>query len=336
MSIFEPEDTSLGRWRLAIRHETALRYDGPVRASYNELRMTPLDTAAQTTLASRVEVSPEAPTWNYTDYWGTRVTSFDLQDPHEALTIRATSVVETSPSTWAEAGQADEADRVVRAIEAGQEAEAPDPDTAAADADAVQKRREEDKASGHETWEAIDRMIQTGDLAEFTAPTARTKLTPALQAELRERVAGAGPHTAAERISSWIHEAMSYVPGATGVHTSGREAWESKSGVCQDFSHIAIGMLRAAGLPARYVSGYLFPLKESTPGVSCEGQSHAWTEYWAGEWYGLDATNNVAPGLRHVVVGYGREYSDVVPHKGIYLGSPDSTLMVSVKLTRLA
>ena len=120
------------------------------------------------------------------------------------------------------------------------------------------------------------------------------------------------------------------------MHTSGWEAWESKSGVCQDFSHIAIGMLRAAGLPARYVSGYLFPLKESAPGVSCEGQSHAWAEYWAGEWYGIDATNNVAPGLRHVVVGHGREYNDVVPHKGIYLGSPDSTLTVSVKLTRLA
>ncbi len=179
-------------------------------------------------------------------------------------------------------------------------------------------------------------MTATGDLAEFTAPTARTKLTPALQQELHALVAGAGPHTAAERISSWIHEAMSYVPGATGVHTSGREAWESKSGVCQDFSHIAIGMLRAAGLPARYVSGYLFPLKESTPGVSCEGQSHAWTEYWAGDWYGLDATNDVAPGLRHVVVGHGREYDDVVPHKGIYLGSSDSTLSVSVTLTRLA
>ena len=322
MSIFEPEDTSLGRWRLAIRHETALRYDGPVRASYNELRMTPLDTAAQTTLASRVEVSPQAPTWQYTDYWGTRVTSFDLQDQHEALTIQATSVVETSPSTWAEAGHVDETGVFG-------EPESTDPD-------AVDKRREEDRAHGHELWYSIEKMIGTGDFAEFTASTPRTKLTPALQQELRGLVAGAGPHTAAERICNWIHEAMAYVPGATGVHTSGREAWESKSGVCQDFSHIAIGMLRAAGLPARYVSGYLFPLKESAPGVSCEGQSHAWAEYWAGEWYGIDATNNVAPGLRHVVVGHGREYSDVVPHKGIYLGSPDSTLTVSVTLTRLA
>ena len=297
MSIFEPEDTSLGRWRIAIRHETALSYDGPVRASYNELRMTPLDTAAQTRLSSRVEVAPQAQTAQYTDYWGTRVTSFDLQDPHESLTIRASSVVETSPSAWAE------------------------PDSA---------------GLREETWDAIEQVVASGDLSEFTANTARTKLTPALTEELRERIDGAGPHTAAERICGWIHEAMAYVPGATGVHTSGREAWESKSGVCQDFSHIAIGMLRAAGVPARYVSGYLFPMRESAPGVSCEGQSHAWAEYWAGAWYGIDATNNVAPGVRHVVVGYGREYADVVPHKGIYLGSPDSTLTVSVKLTRLA
>ena len=301
MSIFESEDDSLGRWRLAIQHETELRYDGPVRASYNELRMTPLDTAAQTTLASGVDVVPQVPTWQYTDYWGTRVTSFDLQDPHESLTIRATSVVETSPSTWAGAGS-------------------PEPDEA---------------TGGRAAWEAVERMIATGALTEFTATTARTRLMPALCEELRELVAGAGPHTAAERICGRIHEAMSYVPGATGVHTSGWEAWESKSGVCQDFSHIAIGMLRTAGLPARYVSGYLFPIAESTPGVSCEGQSHAWTEYWAGEWYGLDATNNMAPGLRHVAVGHGREYDDVVPHKGIYVGSPDSTLSVSVKLTRL-
>ncbi|HTJ72881.1 MAG TPA: transglutaminase family protein [Actinospica sp.] len=297
MSIFEPEDGSLGRWRIAIRHETTLRYDGPVRASYNELRMTPLDTGAQTRLSSRVEISPRAQTWQYTDYWGTHVTGFDLLDPHEALIIRASSVVETSPSTWAQ------------------------PDS---------------ESMRDATWEAVRDEIKSGDLGEFTTTTARTRLAPAIEEELRDRVAGLGPHETADRVCDWIHEAMAYVPGATGVHTSGREAWESKSGVCQDFSHIAIGMLRAAGLPARYVSGYLFPMRESAPGVSCEGQSHAWAEYWAGGWYGVDATNNLAPGQRHVVVGHGREYGDVVPHKGIYLGSADSTLTVGVKLTRLA
>jgi transglutaminase-like putative cysteine protease len=179
-------------------------------------------------------------------------------------------------------------------------------------------------------------MTDSGALAEFTTPTDRTRLARPLAAEVLRRVKGLDPHEAAAAISTWIHTEMTYAPGATGVHTHGQEAWENRSGVCQDFSHIAIGMLRAAGLPARYVSGYLFPVKGPEPGVTCEGQSHAWAEYWAGGWYGVDATNDVTPGLRHIVVGYGREYGDVVPHKGVYLGSPRSTLTVSVKLTRLA
>ncbi len=286
------------RWRLRVSHETAMRYDGPARASYNEVRMTPLESAAQTTLATRVELSPSTPLWQYTDYWGTRVTAFDLPGMHEALTIRAVSVVETSP--------------------APRPGHAPDADPAAAD------------------WARIDRMIASGALAEFTTPTDRTRLGRPLRAEVRRRVQGLDPHRAAAYISAWIHEEMAYVPGATGVQTHGQESWENRSGVCQDFSHIAIGMLRTAGLPARYVSGYLFPVETPEPGVTCEGQSHAWAEYWAGDWYGLDATNDVTPGLRHIVVGYGREYGDVVPHKGVYLGSPRSSLAVSVKLTRLA
>jgi len=301
MSASAAEQAESGsRWRLRISHETAMRYEGPARASYNEVRMTPLETAAQSALTTRVEVSPSVPLWQYTDYWGTRVTAFDLQRAHEALTIRAVSVVETSPAPRPPSATARAADR---------------PEAA--------------------DWERIRAMVETGALAEFTTPTDRTRLEQPLRAEIRRRVAGLDPHQTAAYISTWIHDEMAYVPGATGVHTHGREAWANRSGVCQDFSHIAIGMLRTAGLPARYVSGYLFPVEAPEPGVTCEGQSHAWAEYWAGGWYGLDATNGVTPGLRHIVVGYGREYGDVVPHKGVYLGSPRSTLTVSVKLTRL-
>jgi transglutaminase-like putative cysteine protease len=300
-TVSAPEQTERPtRWRLRISHETSLRYDGRARASYNEVRMTPLETATQATLATRVDLSPSAPMWQYTDYWGTRVNVFDLQRAHEVLTIQAESVVETSPapSRPPVGGFEDRTDR--------------------------------------EGWERIRRTVQSGVLADFTTPTDRTRLDRAMRAEVVRRVLGLGPHQAAACISAWIHGEMSYTPGATGVHTHGQEAWKNRSGVCQDFSHIAIGMLRAAGLPARYVSGYLFPVETTEPGVTCEGQSHAWAEYWAGGWHGLDATNDVTPGLRHIVVGYGREYGDVVPHKGVYLGAPRSTLTVSVKLTRLA
>lgn len=306
------------RWRLRISHETSLRYDGQARSSYNEVRMTPLESATQTTLAARVELSPSAPLWQYTDYWGTRVTAFDLQRAHEALTIRAVSVVETSP-----------APRPVRIPEsAGASA-------GSAHAGNAHAERGQEPAWAAE-WDRVGRMSASGALAEFTAHTDRTRLDHRLRAEVLSRVEGLDPHKTAACISTWIHEEMTYAPGATGVHTRGQEAWENRSGVCQDFSHIAIGMLRTAGLPARYVSGYLFPVEAPEPGVTCEGQSHAWAEYWAGGWYGVDATNNVAPGLRHIVVGCGREYGDVVPHKGVYLGSPRSALTVSVKLTRLA
>ena len=126
------------------------------------------------------------------------------------------------------------------------------------------------------------------------------------------------------------------MPGATGVQTNAQEAWDQKTGVCQDFSHLGVAMMRAIGLPARYVSGYLFPDPDAEPGAAAEGESHAWVEYWAGSWIGIDVTNRTEPGLRHVVVGHGRDYGDVLPHKGIYHGAPDSSLDVVVRFTRLA
>jgi transglutaminase-like putative cysteine protease len=151
----------------------------------------------------------------------------------------------------------------------------------------------------------------------------------------RERTRGADPHEAAGALAAWVNESVSYVPGATGVHTNAQESWEQGEGVCQDFSHLTVALMRAVGLPARYVSGYLFPDPRAEPGTSADGQSHAWVEYWAGGWHGLDATNRTVPGVRHVVVGHGRDYADVLPHKGIYHGAPGSSLKVSVRFTRL-
>ncbi len=284
-------------WRLAIRHETVVEYDGTAHASYNELRMTPMSTSGQTTLNHHVELHPPATLWEYTDYWGTRVTSFDLQEPHSTLTIRAVSTVETS----------------------GFERPA--------------------EAAGRSPcdWSAIAGAASSAELAEFTAATDRTAIAPELEQLARERTrdAGADPHEAADALAAWVHESVAYVPGATGVHTNAQESWDQGEGVCQDFSHMTIALMRAVGLPARYVSGYLFPDPQARPGTSADGQSHAWVEYWAGGWHGLDAANNTVPGVRHVVVGHGRDYADVLPHKGIYHGAPGSSLKVSVRFTRL-
>ena len=107
-------------------------------------------------------------------------------------------------------------------------------------------------------------------------------------------------------------------------------------GVCQDMAHLTVALLREVGLPARYVSGYLHPQPEAQPGDEMEGQSHAWVQYWAGEWLACDPTNQAQVGERHVLVATGRDYGDVPPLKGIYSGAPSSTMEVNVTVTRLA
>jgi len=147
---------------------------------------------------------------------------------------------------------------------------------------------------------------------------------------------GLDPVPAAEAVCVALRDQLEYVPGATTVHTSATEAWDAKRGVCQDMAHLCIGALRDLGIPARYVSGYLHPKLEAEIGEKVRGDSHAWLEFWAGDWIGYDPTNRKFAGLDHIVVARGREYADVPPLKGVYAGAPESQLSVTVEMTRLA
>lgn len=129
---------------------------------------------------------------------------------------------------------------------------------------------------------------------------------------------------------------MDYMRRATGVHTSAAEAWEVRQGVCQDMAHVAVGVLRGLGIPARYVSGYLLPRSDLPVGEEFNGESHAWVEWWAGDWQAWDPTNGRAAGPDHVIVGRSRDYDDVPPLRGVYSGPGGSELFVSVVFTRLA
>ena len=133
-----------------------------------------------------------------------------------------------------------------------------------------------------------------------------------------------------------VRERMRYERGATTVSTTAADALRIGSGVCQDFTHVALGLLRARVIPARYVSGYLHPSSRAEPGEVIAGQSHAWVEAWVGEWMPFDATNGSPVGERHVVVGRARDYSDLAPLNGIFHGGPAKALGVSVELTRLS
>jgi transglutaminase-like putative cysteine protease len=170
---------------------------------------------------------------------------------------------------------------------------------------------------------------------ELLLATPRTALDEELTA-LADELRGAhrSPHAAALAACERVRAEVAYVAGSTGVQTDAVQAWRQRSGVCQDISHLTAGLIRAMGVPARYVSGYLHPTPDAPVGETVVGQSHAWVEWWAGRWTGFDPTNGVPIGERHVIVGRGREYGDVPPLKGIYAGPPNTGQGVEVKITR--
>ena len=185
------------------------------------------------------------------------------------------------------------------------------------------------------TWEDVHGSELTDRLAEFLVNSRATEPEEELAEVARELASREAPHEAARAICSFLHETIGYVPGSTTVHTPAAHAWRERSGVCQDFAHLAIGALRSVGIPARYVSGYLHPRRTNAIGERIAGQSHAWVEWWAGEWYGYDPTNDAAAADHHIVVARAREYADVMPVKGVFSGA-DSELTTVVEVTRLA
>jgi len=279
--------------RLRIEHATGFAYQGDVAASYNEARMLPATTARQFVLTSALEIDPATPVNTYLDYFGTRVSAFDVLTPHRALQITARSLVEVR--AWP--------------------------------AETVEL-----------TWDALAaEAARTLATVEQLAQTTRTDPHPEV-VELAREIAGRhrDPGIAAAEIAAAVRDAVGYRHGITGVHSTARDAWEARKGVCQDIAHIALGALRAVGIPARYVSGYLHPKPDAAIGEAVTGESHAWIEWFAGGWRGFDPTNRIDIGDRHVTVGRGRDYNDVPPLRGVYAGPSGSQLHVTVTITREA
>ncbi|MGH1523906.1 transglutaminase family protein [Leifsonia sp. L25] len=287
--------------RLRVTHSTGYRYGGEVSASYNEARMLPASGARQLVLHSALDVEPVSSHHQYTDYWGTRVLAFDVLNPHRELTLTATSLVEVL-------------DAEHDAVHGGEH------------------------APGPLGWEAFaEAVARSGECVQQLRQTPLTEPPASLVALAASVAGGAGdPCTVAHAIAAAIGEAMTYESGVTGVRTTAREAWEARGGVCQDIAHVAIGALRSAGIPARYVSGYLHPKADAAVGETVVGESHAWVEWFCGGWHGYDPTNGVGIGDRHVRVGHGRDYADVAPLRGVYSGAAGSELFVSVSITREA
>jgi transglutaminase-like putative cysteine protease len=278
--------------RLRIVHHTAYQYAEPVDVSFNEVRMTPLDSEGQRLLGHELSVYPGATIQTYTDYWGAFVEAFDVHTQHRVLEITATSTVDTPPTP--------------KEPEAG-------------------------------TWSDVHASSVRDRFAEFLSfsnyvdhadsDDERRALVERLRALPR-------PRDAALASMEAIRAQMTYTPGVTSVYTTAAEAWSDGHGVCQDFSHVLLSLLRTLGVPARYVSGYLHT-EEEAPGDTVVGESHAWVEYWDGDWHALDPTNDRAVGSAHVIVARGRDYSDVAPVSGIYAGGQSAGFLVSVSMTQL-
>jgi transglutaminase-like putative cysteine protease len=185
-------------------------------------------------------------------------------------------------------------------------------------------------------WEELaGRATSSVRLIEQTKQSPRTA-PPAELSELAHgiRDSAQGVHATATRICELVHGSMEYVRGVTGVESTAAEAWAQRRGVCQDMAHVAIGALRCVGIPARYVSGYQHPDAEAEIGQPAVGESHAWVEWYEGEWYGFDPTNGIPVGDRHVLVARGRDYDDVPPIRGVYAGGGASETFVTVEITR--
>ena len=283
-------------WRLRIEHTTAVRYSGAVLTSFNEARMTPLTLPSQTTLESRVTAGP-----------GT-VPVWTYSD-YWGSYVSVFDLPEAHDDLEI---------RAVATVETESSAGLP--------------------ADGRLDWPGLRAQAGRGRLLEFVLPTTLTTVTDEVSDAAIVEISGRSlsPDEAAAAISALVHDHVTYMPGATGVRTNAQEAWDKGQGVCQDMAQLAVSLMRAAGIPARNVSGYLHPDPEARPGSTAIGQSHAWVEYWAGSWTPLDPTSGAAVAERHVVVARGRDYGDVPPLKGIYHGPPESDMRVTVEVTRLA
>lgn len=281
--------------RLSIEHRTGYDYLRRVSLSYNEARMTPLTDPQQVVLESALKVTPSsAAVSTYRDYWGTRVTSFDVHVPHDHLEVTAVSTVEVS-----------RLDRVPA----------------------------EDEIL---SWQDLAQDSLADDFSDWLSQTALSEPGGEVRALVAEVAKDHNPHEAARAVFDWLGSQMDYVQGATGVQTNAQDAWAERKGVCQDLAHVAIGALRSLGIPARYISGYLHPRRSAGIGETVAGQSHAWVEWYDGEWRGWDPTNSGPVSDFHVSVARGRDYRDVSPLKGILSGGGGSTLNVTVAITRVA
>ena len=285
--------------RYRVRHETAYAYEELVSICHNEIRLEPRETPHQRRVATALRIDPEpAAIHREGDYFGNPAHFFTVEEPHHQMVLVAESEIELAPAP---------APRETPAWDALRAALADD--------------RTPDALGARELAFASPLVPIADAFGAYAAPdfASGRAILPAL-VDLTHR----------------IHEDFRYRPGATSVATPIGDVLETREGVCQDFAHVEIACLRALGLPARYVSGYLHT--RPAPGrarlVGADA-SHAWVSAYCGPdagWIDLDPTNDLVVSDGHVTLAWGRDYADVSPIKGVLLGGGDHTVEVAVEV----
>jgi transglutaminase-like putative cysteine protease len=282
---------------LAVRHSTRYQYDDAVRESVMEVWMQPQKRSGQRLVSFDLELEPAAQLFSYADTFGNAVYHFDIPQPHRRLTIMARAAVET-------------------------EAPPPLPD-----------------ALDRGEWDRLRSDFVRGEHFDFLHPHGFTGPTAALEAfvaekqlhELRVR----DPLNALRELSRTVYQAFAYEAGVTRADSPIDDVLKARKGVCQDFAHVMIAICREWGVPARYVSGYLFTDRKAGD-RSDPDATHAWVEVFLPSlrWVGFDPTNNIPSGERHIACAVGRDYSDVPPSRGVYKGEAESELAVGVTVRK--
>ena len=190
---------------------------------------------------------------------------------------------------------------------------------------------------GPGVWEALDQATAAGEFWDLLNPSPFARRTPRLCALAEEMTLHRMPNPVStlRYVMAELYTRFEYRPESTRVDSPIDDALSTKQGVCQDFAHIMIALVRQLGIPCRYVSGYLFQPGE-TATRSTDGATHAWVEAWLCDlgWVGFDPTNNALAGEQHIRVAVGRDYSDVPPTRGVFKGSSAvrSELAVGVRI----
>ncbi|MGD1279544.1 transglutaminase domain-containing protein [Mycobacterium seoulense] len=185
-------------------------------------------------------------------------------------------------------------------------------------------------------WRELDSEVVIDRFDELLRPTAHAPASKKVTSVAKKIAKSHQPAEAVVAAAHWVRGELEYLPGTTSVHSSGLDALNEGRGVCQDFVHLSLMLLRAMGIPAHYVSGYLHPERNAVVGDTVDGRSHAWIQAWTGGWWSYDPTNETEISEQYVSVGAGRDYTDVPPLKGIYSGQGATDLDVVVEVTRLA